>query len=209
MRISFFIIFICLTLAACKSSKNKSTETSTYLIPEFSGAYVKVQSGNIDPNFTENTLYVMRIYNQEFKNESWVYLEEHNPAGLPIAHTNKYIEIIKSDIGYNLREYMPVSVSKKPNLADPNTFNSLKKNQLRRKGGCTIFLSKKDNGVITGSTLGESCANRFRGSLYSRTEMKITQDTLWLLEQGFDEYGRHIWGPKRYAPKYVKLSIED
>jgi len=207
MRISFSTLFICLIIGACKSSKNQNIETNSYLLPQFSGAFIKVKSEHSDSNFTENTLYVTRIHNQHFNDESWVYIEEYNPDGAPIAYTNKYIEIIKSEIGYNLRQYMPKSVINKPNLADPNTFNSLSKDQLRKKGGCTLFISEKGNGAITGSTLGEACANRFRGSLYSRTEIKITQDTIWLLEQGFDEYGRHIWGPKRLAPKYIRLGI--
>jgi hypothetical protein len=196
-------------LSACKTNKKQFANEESYLLPKLSGVYEKVKPAKIDTNFVESTLYIVRIHNQHLRDESWIYMQEQDAKGIPIANSNKYCEIIKSDMGYHLRQYVPKSISNKPVLSDPNTFESLRKEQLRKKSACTLFLRETASGEVTGSTLGKSCTNRFRGSLYSRTEIKITQDTIWLLEQGFDEYDRHVWGPKKQIPKYVRLKIEE
>ena len=205
MRIVSYILLLSVICFSCKSTKSFSDSGTDKLLPELNGVYQNVYSEKRDSSLQGSSLYVHRIENPSLGNEQWIYIEERNRSGIPIAYTNKFFKINKTDLGFSLSEFMPKSIITKPDILNPESFNEIKESQLMKKRGCTIFLHERSNGDWAGSTLGNTCKNRLKGSLYSRTELMISADTIRLVEQGFDEYDRHMWGPKKYAPTFIKL----
>jgi len=83
-------------------------------------------------------------------------------------------------------------------------FDSLKPEQLLKQRGCTVFFKETEKDNFKGITLGKSCANRFKGAKYSRTDMNVKEEEMRWLEQGFDENNMFIWGPEHGGIQFVK-----
>ena len=205
MKLIFSFSFLVFLSVSCKSLKTNSSRNAQLLLPNLEGKYEKVNVNPSDTTHSNGYLYIERLGHASFRDESWFFMVEHDENNTPIAYTDKIYKINRTEQGYSLNLYIPASISTKPIIGQKETFKAIKKDQLMKKSGCTVFLNERPGGDIMGSTLGRSCSNRFKGSLYARSEIKISADSLWLVNQGFDEYDRFVWGPKKYAPKYVKV----
>jgi len=206
MRLVALSLVISSLCFACKSTKELE-EKSFMLVPEFSGVFQKIQADKQDSNFQESCLYVERLSHGDFQNESWVYLEEYSLNGSPVARSNKILKLTESAFGILIDNFEPTKEIPKPKFSEPKSFEVLNKNIIRKLAGCTLFMKQNENGSLIGSTLGNNCQNRYKGSVFVRTELKIHQDSMWLLEQGFDEYNRLIWGPRKSINKYQRLQL--
>ncbi len=91
---------------------------------------------------------------------------------------------------------------------NPYVLNSISPDQLRRREGCSVHLTRQPDGGWTGGTSGTGCSSDIRGATYATTEVAVFPDTLRSWDRGFDHDGRQVWGSTLGAYVFRKITSE-
>jgi len=153
------------------------------------------------------TMHIAPIW-KHLKDEHWLYVERYQTNEPNIPKNQKIIKLVES-LDFLKQQIYALPNQKKYEGAWKHTavFDSLSPEKLYKMKGCTLFFKEEQENMFKGITLGKSCVNRFKGAHYARTDMTVQQDEIRFLEQGFDDKGVFIWGPKNGG--YLLEQIED
>lgn len=172
------------------------------------GNYTNKAQADTEKNVDEYLMHIAPIW-QHLADEHWLYVERYkkNDANFPVSQ-----RVIKLEESLDFLKQQIYSIPKQNDYLggwqQVAVFDSIGPNNLRKQNGCTVFFKEDQINNFNGVTLGKNCVNRFKGSLYARTDMSVTPNAIRLLEQGFDEKSMYIWGPKNGGYIFEKL-VED
>ncbi|MGC6494145.1 MAG: chromophore lyase CpcT/CpeT [Myxococcota bacterium] len=76
---------------------------------------------------------------------------------------------------------------------------------LELREGCGVTLRLEDAGLVGATTPG-ACGSSLRGASSATSEVRLTGDTLWSWDRGWDAEGKQVWGavegPYRFDRKH-------
>lgn len=209
---NLIVLFTFLSFLACSKKtadinliKNNASPEIEQIYSQLSGHYKSLDKTDIDSIYQKLEYHIIPIQFNTGDRDYWLYAEQYSsetPDDKKIQTLYK-LKQLTDMIGlerYNLDKW-----SKEISYNNLDVLKNIDPQEIKKQRGCTVYLRTKENNTFLGSTLLKNCTNRYKGSMFSRLEMKITDDQLMYLEQGFDEYDRYIWGPKKKGIKFVKL----
>lgn len=108
-------------------------------------------------------------------------------------------------------------ISKVYNLPDPKQFIGSKGERdfwkkftpavLEERVGCTVFLTKKKNGLYTGGTKKNTCHSKMAGASFAESEVTIGLDKFTSLDRGYDDVGKQVWGSEKGAYRFEPYNL--
>jgi hypothetical protein len=89
--------------------------------------------------------------------------------------------------------------------ADASSFDHLSMDDLELKEGCDVMITRVMPNRYQGHTMGTSCKSDLRGASYATTAVTITPKRMSSWDQGFDAYGKQVWGPTKGPYHFDKM----
>lgn len=86
---------------------------------------------------------------------------------------------------------------------DNDAFDNMVVRDLIPHEGCEIILNRQVDGSFEGRMGGYDCETEEGAATSLRSEIKITKREILLKDQGFNDDGDQVWGPKDHQPPYV------
>lgn len=83
---------------------------------------------------------------------------------------------------------------------NPALVDDLSPENLMRREGCEVVLGYED-GIFSGSTVGQACKSSLMGASFATSEVKITGAGMTTLDRGYDAESKQVWGS--YLGGYV------
>lgn len=88
-----------------------------------------------------------------------------------------------------------------------NPLSDLTSDNLIQRKGCSVFLTKNDNGSFSGSTNKNDCESDLKNAKYATSEVKIDKDGLISWDRGFNEKDEQVWGATKGG--YIFKRVRD
>lgn len=86
-----------------------------------------------------------------------------------------------------------------------NSFDQFTTDDLELKEGCEVVLTRMTPNRYEGRTTGTNCPSELRGAKYATTAVTITPKRMSSWDQGFDVYGKQVWGPVKGPYHFDKV----
>lgn len=207
MRYTFilFVVFL-----ACNK---KITDTNVQNLPkselmqlydQMAGHYLSKSNVGLDSAYHDRSLFLIKFNPFQNSDGLWLYSETiapKNPASQKIKEVYKLYQAEKL---IAMKKYSIEFVKDEVDKTNLSYLEQLDSNQYLEQKGCTIYFSKKSEGVFSGFTLLKNCINRYKGTTYMSIEMKSSDSDLIYHERGFDEYNKLLWGTRKQGVHYIK-----
>ncbi len=87
-----------------------------------------------------------------------------------------------------------------------NPLEGLTPSDLIQRNGCSVFLSKNEDGSFSGSTKGKGCESDLRNAKYATSEVIINAKGMTSWDRGFNEKDEQVWGATKGGYIFKKLS---
>jgi len=202
------ILFVFVLTSFSCSKKLSEAELSNKRVDRLhrylQGNYTNKTQVKNEKDIQEYELHIAPIW-EDREDEHWLYVERRNinepniPVHQRVVKIFENMDFIKQQVFF-----IPSAKDYLDGWRQVEVFDSLKPEQLLKQRGCTVFFKETEKDNFKGITLGKSCANRFKGAKYSRTDMNVKEEEMRWLEQGFDENNMFIWGPEHGGIQFVK-----
>ena len=79
----------------------------------------------------------------------------------------------------------------------PEAFDTLPMDQVTKKEGCEVVLTRIKSDYYKGKTGEKTCESTLYGASYATSEVEILSDKIISWDRGFDDKDEHIWGAKK------------
>jgi len=126
----------------------------------------------------------------------WFYVEQAVSTYLDHPYRQRVYHLtedppgtFRSDI-YLLRD--PIRFAGAWRDAEP--LAAMTSDSLILKDGCTVFLTRTEDGAFEGETVVGECGSQLHGAAYATSEVRVTAERLVSWDRGWDAEGNHVWG---------------
>lgn len=80
---------------------------------------------------------------------------------------------------------------------DAHAFDHMSMDDLELKEGCDVIITRMAPNRYEGYTIGNACPSDLRGAKHATTAVTITPKRMSSWDQGFDAFGKQVWGPTK------------
>jgi hypothetical protein len=158
-----------------------------------------------DADFSDLRLHICPIWSNDTSN-SWLYIERA-PASTPDQPNQQLVYKVERNLGTGLKilvYLLPDPPKWYGGYKNPVLFDPLKSSDLLPQEGCTIYVSKRNDGSFTGGTRGKGCKVNLQGAANTASLFVIKPKMLRIWEQGFNEQGEQVWGGAKGGYEFVR-----
>lgn len=170
------------------------------------GAYTSAEQAKADPEFFEVELHMVPIWTDRADGK-WLYVEQAMATALDKPYRQRIYHVVDAADGA-----AESFVFELPNAAErvgawktPAVFNADKAEALTKRDGCSIRLTRADDGW-TGSTTGHDCPSALKGAKYATSEVKLFADRIETWDRGFNEKDQQVWGAKKGPYRFTRVN---
>ena len=79
---------------------------------------------------------------------------------------------------------------------------------LEVREGCTVFLTRDEDGSFSGSTREKECTSTLREASYATSEIVITTDGVASWDRGYDADDQQVWGAVKAGYVFLRTAPE-
>jgi CpeT protein len=203
-RMVIFALTLALVAGACPAAAGDLAD----LVGMMTGSFSSAAQAEADPeNFWDIRLEMAPIW-RDRTDARWLYVEQASAASLDRPYRQRVYRV--TQVGENLFESAVFS------LPDPGSaigawkgeapLGDLTPEDLIVRQGCSVFLSRADDGSFRGSTRDKECTSNLRGAVYATSEIVIQADRLLSWDRGFDAEDQQVWGAEKGGYVFIKSS---
>jgi hypothetical protein len=87
-----------------------------------------------------------------------------------------------------------------------NPLDDLNPSDLTQRKGCSVFLTKNEDGSFSGSTKGKGCESDLRNAKYASSEVVITAKGMTSWDRGFNDKDEQVWGATTGGYNFRKIN---
>jgi CpeT protein len=175
------------------------------LVIRMAGEFSSEQQSIDDTSYFHIKLRMKPIWSKS-KEGYWLYVEQAMAKMEDKPYRQRVYHVYQSDDStivskvYEIKSASAYTGSWK----DQSKLESLKKDSLVDRTGCSIYLHKNANGDFAGSTPGKECLSSLRGATYATSEVVISATKLVSWDRGWDASDLQVWGAKTGGYIFVK-----
>ena len=175
------------------SPERAESEAEAQLREGMTGEFGNAAQAEADPSYRRVRLRARRIW-PERSPGFWVYTEQSFGGGSEDPYRQRIHHV--TAIGENAFRSRAYTLPDPSRPFDETALETLSVEALVGRPGCDILLVRQGDSFV-GSTNGTECGNILRGASYATSEVRITADTFYTWDRGFDADGVQVWGPIR------------
>jgi hypothetical protein len=174
------------------------------------GHFTSAAQAKADREYFAVELRMVRIW-PERAGEHWLYVEQAMAEAIDKPYRQRIYRVLAADGGkVESRVYeLPDPKSAIGAWKKDRPLADLKPEELRKKKGCSIWLTKQPDGTWKGSTDGQGCGSELRGAKYATSEVVIVKDGLDTWDRGFNAAGKQVWGAVKGPYRFRRVSPPD
>ncbi|GMV30028.1 MAG: hypothetical protein AMXMBFR59_21530 [Rhodanobacteraceae bacterium] len=217
-RIACLTIFpvLCWSVAAAGTAVAETAPLSTEqqgqiqeVVHWLSGSFGNRLQAARDAAFADVVMHLRPIWTERASGP-WLYVEQAAAATPAQPYRQRIYHIHWSGAGpvsdvYTLPGDPAAYVG---GWRDDAVFTTLKPDDLRRKEGCSLHLTRSSDGSYRGSTVGRDCASERQGANYATSEVTLNAASLTSWDRGFTTDGVQPWGPAAGPYRFDRLPHE-
>lgn len=195
-----FLVLLCLLLAAnaaqSRPETRKANQNLKYLHRMMQGYYNSSAQAMADPDFFHISLKMLPIWTDR---GHFLYVEQ----ALADRQDKPYRVRVYRLVQLGMNEIASEIYTLKDEAAwigkwtDANAFDHMSMDDLELKEGCEVIITRMVPNRYEGHTQGTACPSDLRGAKYATTAVTITPKRMSSWDQGFDAYGKQVWGPTK------------
>lgn len=161
-----------------------------------------------DHSYFDVRLHMTPIWSERTDGR-WLYVEQALASQPERPYRQRVYRVRAEDGGFASDVFLlPGTQEEQWRLAgawsDATRLAGLSPERLVMRDGCSIHLTRRADGVFTGSTTGNRCPSERQGAAYATSHVEIRADLLTSWDRGFDASGKQVWGAIAGPYEFVK-----
>jgi len=198
------------TLFSCKNAETKPEDTTAEanhlqdLFSMMQGSFTSEIQADIDSTYFNISLHMYPIWEEK---GNYLYVEQalterqNKPYRQRVYEVTQLNDSVFSSAIYSI-EHDSLWIGK---WKTPKAFDSLSMNQVTKKEGCEVLLTRIKSDYFKGETGEKTCESTLYGASYATSEVEILSDKIISWDRGFDDKDEHIWGAEKGGYVFNKL----
>ena len=195
----------CASVKSTDASTNHDAELDELALM-MTGWFDSTEQAARDEDFYEIRLVMLPIW-PERTDGRWLYIEQAVCSALDRPYRQRVYHLHRNAEDGLVSDVYTLPGDPKSFTAawlDPARFAELSPDQLDLRIGCTIELTRGDDGAYTGGTVGHGCSSSLGEASYATSIVTITPVVLVSWDQGWNEAGEQVWGAEKCGYEFVK-----
>lgn len=195
------VLIVLLISVSCvnrKSTKGKGVDINE-LVELMTGKFSSLEQSESDSAFYNISLVMYPIW-KENKEAKWLYVEQalaSKPKKPYRQRVYKLTETSTPGVFESAVYTLPEPKSYIHGWETPELFQSIRPESLEVREGCSIFLTKTEEGCYVGSTKDKECTSSLMGATYATSKVSICSDYVVSWDQGWDTKDKQVWGAEK------------
>lgn len=209
-RISRLIILVFIIIATCDAQSQqvplvKQPDINS-LVALMQGSFSSEEQSLNDSDYYDIRLHMKKIWSDR-TDGIWLYVEQAVAQMEEKPYRQRVYRVDQLKDGSFISEVYE--------MEDPlrfagvwksdNPLSQLSPDSLKKKDGCTVYLTLADDGSFTGGTRGTDCPSELRGASYATSEVRIDTEGLKTWDRGYDKEGNQVWGAEKGGYFFKKV----
>ncbi|MBK9290299.1 MAG: chromophore lyase CpcT/CpeT [Bacteroidetes bacterium] len=197
-------LIITAQLALGQQSSDKASAYLKSLYRTMQGRYNSAAQAKADPDFYNISLKMLPIWPDR---GYFLYVEQALADRPDKPYRVRIYRLVQHSRTEMLSEiYTPKDESAwVGKWTDKHSFDHLNMDDLVKKEGCDVKIRVTRPNRFEGYTQGNNCPSDLRGASYATTSVTITPKRMSSWDQGFDAYGKQVWGPTKGPYHFDKV----
>jgi len=204
IQITLMLMFI-LIIFSCASEKKQETQAEPQsgcgegayqkLLEFMTGSFSSLEQALDDSSFFDIRLEMVPIW-KERSDGYWLYVEQAVASHLsrPYRQRVYFLQQLGDTAFESIIYEMPEPEKYANQWRTEKPLGDLTPDSLIVREGCSIIIQCEGDSVFVGSTVEDNCKSNYRGASYATSEVRITSNTLYSWDRGFDSTDTQIWG---------------
>jgi len=204
MRPAFVAAFVSLSLSACSATRS-STAHIDELAAWMTGSFSSAAQAAADPDYRDIRLHMAPIWASRTDGR-WLYVEQAVAEKQDAPYRQRVYRVHRDEHGLvsDVYELPGDPLELAGAWKNPGAFAALTPELLSPRTGCSIRLTRRDDGAYIGATEHGACPSELNGASFATSEVVITPTLLASWDRGFDASGKQVWGAEKGAYEFVK-----
>ncbi len=168
------------------------------------GTYTSSAQAKSDTTYRDINLVITPIWQTKDGLEHWMYVEQ----ALSSKKDKPYRQRIYCVSQKGRNKYQSaVYTLNTPQLyiGKPDLVNSLEKDSIHLKEGCTVYLTYNEGGYFEGATHEKDCPSELYGASYATSTVQVHPEMLLSWDRGYSSDGKQVWGAEKGGYKFIKI----
>lgn len=189
-----------------RTDENNKSDLSL-LVSYMQGSFSSEEQSKSDTNFFDIRLQMKQMW-KERSDAIWIYVEQAVSSKLEKPYRQRVYKVLQLPDGtFESAVFtFPEPLKYAGDWKKDNPLESLTPSDLIQRNGCSVFLSKNEDGSFSGSTKGMGCESDLRNAKYATSEVIINAKGMTSWDRGFNEKDEQVWGATKGGYIFKKLS---
>lgn len=176
------------------------------LVDWMSGQFSNEEQAVTDSRY-HNVILVMAPIWDGRTDGHWLYVEQAAADKPDMPFGQRVHQVLQlDDSSFTNEVYAFTEMRPRPgSWRVPMVFDSLSPDDLTLQEGCGIVLSRDSTGAFVGSTIDNTCEAQLMNADYLTSEVRITENSLYSWDRGWDSTGHQVWGTKSGGYLFKKV----
>ncbi len=187
-------------------SEKVADDDLSLLASYMQGSFSSEEQSQKDTTYFNIILHMKRMWQQR-TDGVWIYVEQAVASSADKPYRQRVYKLTQLSDGSIESAVFTFSDPLKyaGEWKSENPLEELNPSNLTQRKGCSVFLSKNDDGSFTGSTKGKGCESDLRSAKYATSEVIIKKDGMVSWDRGFNENDEQVWGASKGGYIFKKL----
>lgn len=187
-------------------SEKVADDDLSLLASYMQGSFSSEEQSQKDTTYFNIILHMKRMWQQR-TDGVWIYVEQAVASSADKPYRQRVYKLTQLSDGSIESAVFTFSDPLKyaREWKSENPLEELNPSNLTQRKGCSVFLSKNDDGSFTGSTKGKGCESDLRSAKYATSEVIIKKDGMVSWDRGFNENDEQVWGASKGGYIFKKL----
>jgi hypothetical protein len=170
------------------------------------GTFSSASQAAADTNYLDITLHMYEIWPGQ-PGVIWLYVEQAMTAIQDKPYRQRIYKLQQEADGeFSSTVFtLPDEAQYIGQWKDPFFFNKISPEHLRERIGCTVYLTKQEDGSWKGSTRDKECESGLRGAEYATSTVEVSGDRIISWDQGWNTDDEQVWGATAGGYEFVRL----
>lgn len=177
------------------------------LVSYMQGSFSSEDQSKTDTNFFDIRLQMKPMW-LERSDAKWIYVEQAVSSKLDKPYRQRVYKVTQlSDGTFESAVFtFPEPLKYAGDWKKDKPLEILTPDDLMPRTGCSVFLTKNEDGSFSGSTKGKGCESDLRNAKYASSEVVINANGMTSWDRGFNEKDEQVWGATTGGYIFKKVS---